>query len=147
MRKSADPRLPKFMEQHVTCHETVSEQNSDTQAPGGGNQDARPEAGGRRKVRWRSSSPLRGSPPLTWPRMAMPFDRPPASGLFAPRISDTNKWCRIHVTQASGGGNQDANCEAPERTSPTSWCIHVTGHSLIALYHYLRPQSRTSVRI
>ena len=82
------------MEQHVTCHETVSEQNSDTQAPGGGTQDARPEAGGRRKVRWRSSSPLRGSPPLTWPRMAMPFDRPPASGLFAPRISDTNKWCK-----------------------------------------------------
>ena len=82
------------MEQHVTCHETVSEQNSDTQAPGGGNQDARPEAGGRRKVRWRSSSPLRGSPPLTWPRMAMPFDRPPTSWLFAPRISDTNKWCK-----------------------------------------------------
>ena len=51
-------------------------------------------AGGRRKVRWRSSSPLRGSPPLTWPRMAMPFDRPPASWLFAPRISDTNKWCK-----------------------------------------------------
>ena len=47
-----------------------------------------------RKVRWRSSSPLRGSPPLTWPRMAMPFDRPPASWLFAPRISDTNKWCK-----------------------------------------------------
>ena len=36
----------------------------------------------------------RGSPPLTRPRMAMPFDRPPASGLFAPRISDTNKWCK-----------------------------------------------------
>ena len=82
------------MAQYVTSHETVSEQNSDTQAPGGGNQDARPEAGDRRKVRWRSSFPLRGSPPLTWPRMAMPFDRPPASGLFAPRISDTNKWCK-----------------------------------------------------
>ena len=27
----------------------------------------------RRKVRWRSSSPLRGSPPLTRPRTAMPF--------------------------------------------------------------------------
>ena len=26
-----------------------------------------------RKVRWRSSSPLRGSPPLTGPRTAMPF--------------------------------------------------------------------------
>ena len=25
------------------------------------------------------------------------------------------------VTQATGVGTQDANCEAPERTSPNSW--------------------------
>ena len=28
-----------------------------------------------RKVRWRSSFPLRGPLPLIWPRMAIPFDR------------------------------------------------------------------------
>ena len=102
----------------------------------------RPGPGCRRKVRWRSSSPLswvplrsqgrgrpclsictrcqgskstwmfpaaggaverfagahpphyRGSPPLTRPRPAMPFDRHPGPGLFAPLISDANKWCK-----------------------------------------------------
>ena len=43
----------------------------------------------------RSSSPLRGSPPLTRPRTAMPFDRHLASRLFAPQKSKTNKWCRF----------------------------------------------------
>ena len=36
----------------------------------------------RRKVRWRSSSPLRESPPLTGPRTAMPFDRHTVPGLL-----------------------------------------------------------------
>ena len=146
------------MEQHVTCHETVSEQNSDTQAPGGGNQDARPEAGGRRKVRWRSSSPLRGSPPLTWPRMAMPFDRPPASWLFALRISDTNKWCK-----STSRKHQEAELRTriakhlSGRVRPHDAFKHTDHQQPItdhrprppshANNHYLRPQSRTSVRI
>ena len=101
----------------------------------------RPGPGCRRKVRWRSSSPLswvslrsqgRGRPclsigtqvqgskstwmfpaaggaverfagarpshyrgsPLTRPRPAMPFDQHPGPGLFAPLISDANKWCK-----------------------------------------------------
>ena len=99
----------------------------------------RPGPGCRRKVRWRSSSPLswvpsqgRGRPclsivtwgqgskstwmfpaaggaverfagahpshypgsPLTRPRPAMPFDRHPVPGFFAPLISDANKWCK-----------------------------------------------------
>ena len=44
----------------------------------------------RRKVRWRSSFPLRGPLPLTRPRTAMPFDRHTCHGLFAPRRSDAN---------------------------------------------------------
>ena len=153
------------MEQHVTCHETVSEQNSDTQAPGGGTQDARPEAGGRRKVRWRSSSPLRGSPPLTWPRMAMPFDRPPASWLFAPRISDTNKWCkstsrkhqeaelRTRIAKHLSGRVRppDASKHTDHRQPITDNRSPTTDHRprapSHANNHYLRPQSRTSVRI
>ena len=42
----------------------------------------RPGAVCRRKVHWRSSSPLRGSPPLTGPRTAMPFDRHTVPGLL-----------------------------------------------------------------
>ena len=36
----------------------------------------------RLKFRWRSSSPLRGSSPLTGPRTAMTFDRHTVSGLL-----------------------------------------------------------------
>ena len=32
--------------------------------------------------------------PLTGPRTAMPFDRHTCHGLFAPLISDANKWCK-----------------------------------------------------
>ena len=31
-----------------------------------------------------------------------------------------------NITQAAGVGTQDANCEAPERTSPNSCCDHVS---------------------
>ena len=31
----------------------------------------------------------------------------------------------------SGVGTQDANCEAPERTSPSSWSIHASSVSKI----------------
>ena len=146
------------MAQYVTSHETISKQNSATQAPGDGNQDARPEAGGRRKVRWRSSSPLRGSPPLTWPRMAMPFDRPPTSWLFAPRISDTNKWCkstsrkrqeaelRTRIAKHLSGRVRphDAFKHTDHRQPITDHRPRPPSH---ANNHYLRPQSRTSVRI
>ena len=102
----------------------------------------RPGPGCRRKVRWRSSSPLSwvhsahkaaaghafrsspgsralnprgcfrrqegpskgslalilptivGPPPPTRPRTAMPFDRHPRPGLFAPLTSNANKWCK-----------------------------------------------------
>ena len=101
----------------------------------------RPGRGCRRKVRWRSSSPLSwvpshkaadghafrsapetralnprgcfrrqegpskgslalilptivGSPPLTRPRPAMPFDRHQVPGFFAPLTSNANKWCK-----------------------------------------------------
>ena len=109
------------------------------------------KAGGRRKVRWRSSSPLRGFPPLTWPRMAMPFDRPPASWLFAPRISDTNKWykstsrkrqeaeLRTRIAKHLSG-----RVRPPGASKPTDHRPRPPSH---ANNHYLRPQSRTSVRI
>ena len=41
--------------------------------------------------------PSRAGPlriPLTGPRTAMPFDRHTCHGLFAPLISDANKWCK-----------------------------------------------------
>ena len=41
--------------------------------------------------------PSRAGPlriPLTGPRTAMPFDRHTGPGLFAPLISDANKWCK-----------------------------------------------------
>ena len=48
-------------------------------APAGGMSDseviAAPVSCADRKVRWRSSFPLRGPLPLIWPRMAIPFDR------------------------------------------------------------------------
>ena len=36
-----------------------------------------------------------------------------------------------NVVTAAGVGTQDANCEAPERMSPSSWSSHVTGHDKI----------------
>ena len=39
------------------------------------------------------------------------------------------------VTQAAVGGTQAANCEAPERTSPTSWRSHVTEYANILWQH------------
>ena len=36
----------------------------------------------------------RAGPLLTGPRTAMPFDRHTCHGLFAPLISDANKWCK-----------------------------------------------------
>ena len=52
----------------------------------------------------------------------MPFDRHTYHGLFAPRKSKDKEHqsATIYVTTAAGGGTQAANCEAPERTSPTS---------------------------
>ena len=38
--------------------------------------------------------PSRAGPLLTGPRTAMPFDRHTCHGLFAPLISDANKWCK-----------------------------------------------------
>ena len=41
--------------------------------------------------------PSRAGPlriPLTGPRTAMPFDRHPRPGLFAPLTSNANKWCK-----------------------------------------------------
>ena len=39
--------------------------------------------------------PSRAGPlSLTGPRTAMPFDRHTCHGLFAPLISDANKWCK-----------------------------------------------------
>ena len=41
--------------------------------------------------------PSRAGPlriPLTGPRTAMPFNRHTCHGLFAPLISDANKWCK-----------------------------------------------------
>ena len=38
--------------------------------------------------------PTRAGPLLTGPRTAMPFDRHTCHGLFAPLISDANKWCK-----------------------------------------------------
>ena len=38
--------------------------------------------------------PSRAGPLLTGPRTAMPFDRHTCHGLFAPRRSDANKWCK-----------------------------------------------------
>ena len=35
------------------------------------------------------------------------------------------------MLRAPGVGTQDANCEAPERTSPTSWRSHVTEYANI----------------
>ena len=35
-----------------------------------------------------------GPPPPTRPRTAMPFDRHPRPGLFAPLTSNANKWCK-----------------------------------------------------
>ena len=109
------------------------------------------KAGGRRKVRWRSSSPLRGFPPLTWPRMAMPFDRPPASWLFAPRISDTNKWCKSTSRKRQEAElrtriakHLSGRVRPPDASKPTDHRPRPPSH---ANNHYLRPQSRTSVRI
>ena len=39
------------------------------------------------------------------------------------------------ATQATGGGTQAANCEAPERTSPNSWRSHVTEYANILWQH------------
>ena len=110
----------------------------------------RPGPGGRRKVRWRSSSPLRGSP-LTRPRMAMPFDRPPASWLFAPRISDTNKWCKSTSRKRQEAElrtriakHLSGRVRPPDASKPTDHRPRPPSH---ANNHYLRPQSRTSVRI
>ena len=38
--------------------------------------------------------PSSAGPLLTGPRTAMPFDRHTCHGLFAPLISDANKWCK-----------------------------------------------------
>ena len=38
--------------------------------------------------------PSRAGPLLTGPRTAMPFDRHTCHWLFAPLISDANKWCK-----------------------------------------------------
>ena len=45
------------------------------------------------------------------------------------RVTRMKKFLRkiFQVTPAAGGGTQDANCEAPERTSPTSWRDHAEG--------------------
>ena len=59
------------------------------------------------------------------------------SGAFSHQILDSADTSRdtIHITQAPGGGTQDANCEAPERTSPTSWRSHVTEYANILWQH------------
>ena len=58
-------------------------------------------------------------------------------GTFLHQIlnSANNHRDTIHATQAPGGGTQDANCETPERTSPTSWRSHVTEYANILWQH------------
>ena len=48
----------------------------------------------RRKVRWRSSFPLRGPLPLTRPRTAMPFDGTRATGSLLHGYLMQTKWCK-----------------------------------------------------
>ena len=61
------------------------------------------------------------------------------SGCAARLGAATRNYNQHHVdqnaTQASEGGTQDANCEAPERTSPTSWRSHVTEYANILWQH------------
>ena len=73
-----------------------------------------------RKVRWRSSFPLRGPLPFIWPRTAIPFDRHPAPGLFAPQVSDANSQLR-----------QDPSRHTPyyagRPTGPEIWALNPRG--------------------
>ena len=50
--------------------------------------------------------------------------RPPDAALLSSYETITEE---NNVTQATGGGTQNANCEAHERTSPNSWRSHVIG--------------------
>ena len=49
------------------------------------------------------------------------------------RVTRMKKFLQkiFQVTPAAGGGTQDANCEAPERTSPTSCRIHAKGSAAV----------------
>ena len=55
---------------------------------------------------------------------------------------------RIEMLRAPGVGTQDANCEAPERTSPTSWRRHVhpPRNSFRAEFRYASAGRRKSGR-